>query len=161
VPNSNSALVSRIFGKAGSDFAAFDRALYLDSLTDDVRYTIIGSTSLSVVARGREQILRRIIAPFMERLDGAIEIAPETIFGEDDLVAMQARGRARTKRGQRYDNTYCFVFRFRDGRIAEITEYLDTDLVRAALGDDRRDDARTSPPPIPPGSSRPAGRPGC
>ena len=35
--------------------------------------------------------------------------------------------------GGRYDNTYCFVFRFRDGRIAEITEYLDTDLVRTAL----------------------------
>jgi ketosteroid isomerase-like protein len=133
MPNPNTALVERIFGAPGGDFAPIDAARYLQSVADDVCYTIIGSTRFSGVARGRDEIFARIFAPLAEALDGGIEIAPDTIFGEGDLVAMQARGRARTKRGDRYDNTYCFVFRFRDGLIAEITEYLDTELVRAAL----------------------------
>jgi hypothetical protein len=132
--NPNTATIERIFGRPGAGFAPIDGALYMEQMADDVRYTIIGTSRFSGVASGRDQILARILGPLMEALDGGIEIAADSIFGEGDLVAMQARGRARTKRGGRYDNTYCFVFRFRDGRIAEISEYLDTELVRSALG---------------------------
>lgn len=34
-----------------------------------------------------------------------------------------------------YCNTYCFVFRLREGKLAELTEYMDTELATAALGD--------------------------
>lgn len=134
MPNANTELVERVFGRPGSDFRPVDGALYLERLADDVRYTIIGTTRFSGVARGREEIVARILGPLMEALDGGIAFAVDAVFGDGDLVAMQGRGRARTKRGERYDNAYCFVFRFRDGRIVEITEYLDTELVRRALG---------------------------
>src|SRR5262245_14804700 len=134
MPNANTALVERIFGRAGGDFGTIDGALYLASMGAEVRYTIIGSTSFSVVAQWRDEVLGRILGPLMAELEGGIELAVDTVFGKGDLVAMQVRGQARTKRGARYDNSYCFVFRFRDGHIAEITEYLDTELVRSALG---------------------------
>jgi ketosteroid isomerase-like protein len=133
MPNANTALIERIFGKVGGGFAPVDARLYLESMADDVRYMILGTTPLSGVFRGRDQIVDRIFRPLMERLDGGIELAPDTLFGEGDVVGMQAHGRARTKKGARYDNTYCFVFRFRDGRITEIAEYLDTELVQSAL----------------------------
>ena len=44
------------------------------------------------------------------------------------------RGDVQTHSGKRYNNEYCFVFRFRDGKIAEIVEYGDTDLLERALG---------------------------
>jgi uncharacterized protein len=131
--NPNTALVERIFGKVGAGFAPIDAPLYLQSMTEDVSYTVPGTMKLSGVFRGRDAIVAGIFKPFMASLDGGIELAPDALFGEGDMVAMQAHGRARAKSGGRYDNTYCFVFRFRDGRIAEITEYLDTDLVRRAL----------------------------
>jgi ketosteroid isomerase-like protein len=133
MPNANTALIERIFGKVGGGFSPVDAPLYLESMTDDVRYTILGTTPLSGVFRGRDEIVSGIFRPLMAGLDGGIELGPDTLFGEGDMVAMQAHGRARTRKGTRYDNTYCFVFRFRDGRIAEIAEYLDTELVRSAL----------------------------
>lgn len=39
-----------------------------------------------------------------------------------------------TKAGVPYNNTYCFVFRLADGKVREVTEYMDTALVAAALG---------------------------
>jgi uncharacterized protein len=33
-----------------------------------------------------------------------------------------------------YDNTYCLVFRVDAGKVKQITEYLDTELVTAAFG---------------------------
>jgi len=38
-------------------------------------------------------------------------------------------------RGKPYNNTYCFVFRVAEGKVKELTEYMDTELVTAALGD--------------------------
>jgi hypothetical protein len=46
---------------------------------------------------------------------------------------VEFRGRAMTKAGRPYNNTYCYVFRLADGQVAEITEYLDTQLVATAL----------------------------
>jgi len=39
-----------------------------------------------------------------------------------------------TKSGQRYNNEYCFVFKFRGDKIAEVVEYCDTDLEERVLG---------------------------
>ena len=47
---------------------------------------------------------------------------------------MQARGNSRTKSGDTYNNTYCQVFRLANGKVQEVTEYLDTELVTTAFG---------------------------
>ena len=47
---------------------------------------------------------------------------------------MEARGEALAKSGQRYDNHYCIVVSVRDGKIAAIREYLDSELVTAVFG---------------------------
>jgi ketosteroid isomerase-like protein len=38
-----------------------------------------------------------------------------------------------TKSGKTYNNQYCYVIRFADGKMRELTEYFDTELVTAAL----------------------------
>ena len=38
-----------------------------------------------------------------------------------------------TRRALPYNNTYCFVFRLSGGKIREITEYCDTDLIARVL----------------------------
>ena len=63
-----------------------------------------------------------------------LDIVPENFIAEGDYVALQGRGEARTKSGVDYNNTYCWVYRFRDGKIISIVEYLDTELVRKAFG---------------------------
>ena len=56
------------------------------------------------------------------------------MIAEGDYVVTQARGQAKTKSGGDYNNTYCIVYRFQDGQVAAVTEYLDTELVTKALG---------------------------
>jgi ketosteroid isomerase-like protein len=48
---------------------------------------------------------------------------------------VEARGNNTTKTGKPYNNAYCFVIRLHDGKLKEITEYMDTELVTAVLGD--------------------------
>jgi len=55
------------------------------------------------------------------------------ILRDGDHVVVQCRGDVETRSGKRYNNSYCYIIRTRDGKMAELREYLDTALVEAAL----------------------------
>jgi len=56
------------------------------------------------------------------------------MVAEGDYVVVQVRGEAETKDGRPYNNSYCHVFKVRDGKIREVTEYFDTELTSRVLG---------------------------
>ena len=60
-------------------------------------------------------------------------VRTDRILADGPYVVVQARGDAKTKSGVEYNNEYCFVYRVEDGRIREVVEYLDTELVTSAL----------------------------
>ena len=56
------------------------------------------------------------------------------IHADGDCVVVEHTGRNETPDGRRYDNNYCWVLRFEDGRIQEVREYMDTQLVTDTFG---------------------------
>lgn len=52
---------------------------------------------------------------------------------EGDRVAMEAQSRGEHSSGRHYHNHYHFLFRFKDGLIIELKEYMDTELVTDIL----------------------------
>jgi ketosteroid isomerase-like protein len=46
---------------------------------------------------------------------------------------MEARGEATSATGRPYNNRYCIVFRLAGGKLAEITDYVDTELITSSL----------------------------
>lgn len=107
---------------------------FLGALADDVRFTIIGTTKYSGTFKGKQDLITRLLAPLAAQVEGGMSITPDNLIADGDFVAMQAHGKALSKNGQRYDNTYCHVFRFAGGKVQEVTEYLDTELVTKAFG---------------------------
>jgi ketosteroid isomerase-like protein len=107
----------------------------LDSLADDVEWTIIGSTALSGTSRGKQEVIDKLLQPIRARLaDGPIVFQPERFIAEGEYVVMQAHGRATALSGKPYNNTYCIVCRIVDGKVKEMIDYVDTELITTALG---------------------------
>jgi len=111
-----------------------DAEKFLDALSDDVRFTLIGSTSYSGTYEGKQAFVSDLVEKLVGELDGGIELRPQNIVAEGDHVVVEAQGKARTKSGQDYNNTYCIVYRLAGGKIVEAHEYLDTELVTRVLG---------------------------
>jgi ketosteroid isomerase-like protein len=107
---------------------------FLNALADDVSFTIIGSTKYSGTFKGKQELINKLLAPLNAQIEGGMTIAPDNLIADGDFVAMQARGKALSKNGRRYDNTYCHVFRFANGKVQQVTEYLDTELITSAFG---------------------------
>lgn len=108
---------------------------YVEALADDVTFRAIGSNSWSMKITGKENLIREIYARVRDRMDGSLKSEMSRIFADGDFVIIEANGRNTLKDGRPYNNEYCLVFRLRDGRIVEITEYLDTELVSSTLGE--------------------------
>jgi ketosteroid isomerase-like protein len=107
---------------------------FLNALADDVSFTIIGSTKYSGTFKGKQELINKLLAPLNAQIEGGMTITPDNLIADGDFVAMQARGKALSKNGRRYDNTYCHVFRFANGKVQQVTEYLDTELITSAFG---------------------------
>ncbi len=106
----------------------------VDAMADDFRWTISGNGRWSRSYDGRQAVLTELFPVLRERIEGRIKMIPRRILADGDHVVVEARGDNVTKAGQRYDNSYCFVFRLAGGKLAEVTEYMDTELVTSALG---------------------------
>ena len=63
------------------------------------------------------------------------EIHREAMAAEGDRVFVELTIETRTAQGEPYRNHYVFVFRIRDGRIAEVHEHVDTLYAQRLLFD--------------------------
>ena len=107
---------------------------FVESLADDFRWTIIGSTKWSRTYRGKQEVTAELLRPLFAQFADQYTNTAHRFIAEDDYVVVECRGRVTTKSGRPYNNTYCWVCRVADGKLQELTEYLDTELLTAALG---------------------------
>jgi len=125
----NKQLMQHIFDELGQGNS---RPL-VESMADDFCWTVTGSTKWSRTYKGKEAVLGELFATLRSRMADRIRTIAERFIAEDDVVVVEARGNNTTKNGKPYNNTYCFVFRLANGKLQEVTEYMDTLLVATAL----------------------------
>jgi ketosteroid isomerase-like protein len=113
---------------------AGDPAGYLSRLSDDVVATYYGSFKLAGTYRGKQDFVTNFIPGLVERLEGGIKLTVVNAVAEGDHVVIEARGEARAKDGRDYNNSYSIWFRLNGGKIAEMREYMDTDLAKSIFG---------------------------
>ena len=107
---------------------------FLGAMADDVRFHLTGTTKFSRTFNGKQELVEKLLGPLNAALVEGITITPHNLIADGDYVAMQAHGKAMGKNGKPYNNTYCHVFKFSNGKICEVTEYLDTELVTSVFG---------------------------
>ncbi|MGE3849616.1 MAG: nuclear transport factor 2 family protein [Gammaproteobacteria bacterium] len=107
---------------------------FMARLADDVTWTFFGSHRFAGTIRGKADLVAKLFAPLGEVLAEGIKVHIDTLTAEADRVVIEARGEAQTKDGRPYNNSYCIVVTVRDGKVAHVREYLDSELVTAVFG---------------------------
>lgn len=107
---------------------------FVESMADDVSWTVTGTTQWSRTYQGKQSVLTELVGPLFSHFADQYVNTAHRFIAEDDYVVVECRGNVTTKKGLPYNNTYCWVCRFADGKLQELTEYMDTQLVSSALG---------------------------
>ena len=127
----NKRLMQEIFAALSKG----DGKPFRDSLAEDVRWSLMGTTKWSGTYEGKRAVIKELLRPLFAQFADQYPNSAHRFIAEGDYVVVECRGRVTTKSGKPYHNSYCWVCRIADGKLQELTEYMDTALVAAALGD--------------------------
>jgi uncharacterized protein (TIGR02246 family) len=119
----------KLIQDAFTAWARGDGNAFFNLLAEDVRWTVIGSTPVSRTYPSRDAFVEGAVKPLTAKLAGPIVPTVRDIIAEGDKVVLQWEGRSSGKNGTIYHQTYCWVMRMADGKVAEGTAYLDTELI--------------------------------
>jgi ketosteroid isomerase-like protein len=123
----------RLMQRALDELASGNGAPFMDRLGEDVRWTIMGSTAWSRTYEGKRAVRDELMGPLFGQFADRYTNKATRVVADGDIVVIECHGKATTKAGKPYNQTYCYVCRLTDGKVRELTEYLDTELVSAAL----------------------------
>ena len=126
----NKQVIQRIYAAMANG----DRSVFGDSVHPDCIWRFPGHSSWSRRFEGQENIRRDLLGPLFALFADDYSAQLISIVAEGNTVVAEVHGNVTTHKGECYNNEYCFIFHFRDGKIAEIVEYGDTDLLERVLG---------------------------
>jgi ketosteroid isomerase-like protein len=123
----------QLLQSAFAELAQGDGKPFRDLMADDFCWQAIGTTAWSRPFRGKQAVIDELMRPLFAQFADRYTNTAIRMIAEDDYVAVECRGRVMTKSGKAYNNQYCYVIRFAHGKMRELMEYFDTELVTAAL----------------------------
>ena len=126
----NKQMVQEIF----AELAQGNSRPLVESMAENFCWTVTGSNRWSGTYKGKEAVLNDLLGQLRSRIEGRIKTVAHRFIAEGDFVVVEARGNNTTKDGRPYNNSYCFVIRLGDGKLQEMIEYMDTELVTSVLG---------------------------
>ena len=103
-------------------------------IANDIVWTNMGTTAISGTYTGKTELMEKLLGPLFGQLKQGIHMEAHLLVAEGDYVVAQTSGSAETLDGRPYNNSYCWVIRMKDGKLAEVTEFLDTELVTSVFG---------------------------
>lgn len=124
----------RLMQKVFDEISRGNSGALIEVLADDVDWHITGTTKFSRTYRGKATLMNELLGPLFSQLADQFVMTGDRFIADDNYVVVEARGKATTKTGQPYNNKYCWVFRLEDGKVKEVTEYMDTQLVVTTFG---------------------------
>ncbi len=127
VEDRNRELVRRFFAALN----AGDTAALVDAYADDGEVWTSGHTLIS--GTFPKEHIRASAGRIFEAFPHGIEFMIHAMTAEGERVAVEAESRGVHASGRLYNNLYHFLFRFRDGKLVNLREYMDTELVTDVL----------------------------
>jgi uncharacterized protein len=106
------------------------------SMADDVAWRWMGVGQWSKTFDGKQLVIDKLFGGDAEALAESSSVEVHFIHGDAECVVVEHSGRNEMPDGRRYDNNYCWIFRFEEGFIQEVREYMDTQLVTETFGAD-------------------------
>ncbi len=103
-----------------------DMKFYEAHLANDIHWNIIANKNQITGKKEYLEVMK------MQDLESFPEITIRNIIAEGEYVVVESTGKATTRTGKPYNQTYCDIYRFKEEKIQEVTTYLDTALVNEA-----------------------------
>lgn len=106
-----------------------DSEAFFESVADDVDWTVMGTHPLAGHYRNKADFIAGTFAKLAPLLSGGVQLRVQHLHVAANQATVELRSMATAKNGMRFDNRYCWVMCFEEGRIVKVRAYLDSAMV--------------------------------
>ena len=108
-----------------------DAPYIADTYADDGHLYTMGHTLIS--GTYDKATIREFAGSVLESFPDGLDYTIHNMTAEDDRVAVEATGEGTHVSGKPYTNHYHFLFVWRDEKLVQLKEYMDTELVTEVI----------------------------
>ena len=119
----SAATNKQILQRAFAELAKGNGKPFVECMAEDFSWTITGTSPWRGSYRGKKTVQEQLLRPLFAQFTSQYTNTALRMIAEDDYVVVECRGRVMTQSGRPYNNEYCYVIRFADGKMRELTEY--------------------------------------
>lgn len=101
-----------------------DPGALVNAVADDGLVQTMGSTPISDIRN--KEALKAAAPQILGAFPKGLQMTIHNVIGEGEYVAVEAESLGQHTSGKTYNNHYHWLFRFRNGKIVMLKEYLDT-----------------------------------
>jgi uncharacterized protein len=109
---------------------------FVEIMGDDMEWSWMGTETWTRTFKGKESVGNELLTAVKATLTEPFEVIPHRFIADGDIVVIEHTGKNTTPDGRPYHNRYCWVCRFANGKLREVREYMDTELVTNTFGTD-------------------------
>ena len=106
---------------------------FIEAMGEDFQWTWMGSGQWSKTFKGKESVLNELWSAVKTTINQPFKVVAHRFIADGDYVVVEASGENTTPDGRTYNNKYCWVCRIAEGKLQELNEYMDTELVTATF----------------------------
>ena len=104
-------------------------AAFFDHVADDVDWTVMGTHPLAGHYTSKAAFVAGTFAKLAKVLPDGAELNVDNLIVKDDVAIVELHSEAIAKNGFRFDNRYCWVCYFKNGKMVRVRAYLDSVMV--------------------------------
>ena len=125
----NKQLMQDIF----SELSKGNDKSFIEAMAEDMQWTWMGTGQWSKTFKGKASVTGELWAAVKTTITEPFKVAAHRFIADGDYVVVEASGENTTPDGRTYNNKYCWVCRIAEGKLQELNEYMDTELVTATF----------------------------
>ena len=106
----------------------------------DVKFNwvIKGTSVLSGTYEDKELFFDKVIGRLNDVVQNNWKMHLLGTYIDNDVMIIEMKGEVKAKSGADYNNDYCWIFRFQEGKVVNLTAYYDSLLVDKTLAENER-----------------------
>jgi len=128
---SNKEIITEIF----TELSKGNDEPFLDAMSEDMQWNWMGSGQWSKSFIGKSEVLNDLWKNVRTTIKQPYKVIVHRIIADGDNVVVEMTGQNETTTDRQYKNNYCWICRLKNGKLCEINEYMDTELVTKAFSE--------------------------
>jgi ketosteroid isomerase-like protein len=106
-----------------------DGDAFFAHVADDVDWTVMGTHPLAGNYHSKASFIAGTFAKLGQVLPEGAQLHVDHLIVKDDQAVVELHSLATASNGMRFDNRYCWIVFFENGRIVRVRAYLDSAMV--------------------------------